>query len=119
MKKIIFILILTLAICGVLNNAWAFCDVTVNLNVSTDPNAATQEVYYDPDNTVGSDEILKCSGDMTLTQCLFTISNPTSNDEVYVITKNATGDESYESSHVAVGGIAGSSITTVITNCTP
>ena len=112
-------LILALAIVAMASMVYADCTVTVNLTVSSDPNAALQSVYYDPDNTVADDEFVPagCSGDMALTQCVFAITEPAANDEVYVITTNAGGTESYESAHVAVGGIAGSTVSTVIVNC--
>ena len=54
-----------LAIMFMADMVYADCTVTVNLTVSTDPNAALQSVYYDPDNTVGADEFVPggCSGD--------------------------------------------------------
>ena len=118
MKKVFLAVLMVLLVAPL---AMADCTVTVNLTVSSDPDAALQSVYYDPDNTVGSDEFVpgSCSGDMALTQCVFTISDPAPNDEVWVLTTNAGATESYESAHVAVGGIAGSSVSTVITNCTP
>ena len=117
MKKLFLAILAMVCMVGV---AYADCTVTVNLTVSSDPNAALQSVYYDPDNTVGADEFVPggCSGDMALTQCVFTITAPVPNDEVWVLTTNAAATESYESAHVAVGGIAGSSVSTVITNCT-
>lgn len=118
MKKVLLAVLMVTFLAGI---ACADCTVTVNLTVSTDPEAALQNVYYDPDNTVGADEYIPsgCSGDMALTQCVFTVSVPMPNDEVWVVTTNAGATESYESAHVAVGGIAGSSVSTVITNCTP
>ena len=114
MKKVLLAVFMVLFFTGM---AMADCTVTVNLNVSTDPNAALQEIWYDPDNTVADDEIMQANGDMALTQAVFNITAPAANDEVYVITKNATETESYESPHVAVGGIAGSSVSTVIVEC--
>lgn len=118
MKKVFLTVFIALFFAGM---AMADCTVTVNLEVSSDPNAALQKVYYDPDNTIGADEFVPsgCSGDMALTQCMFNISAPAPNDEIWVVTTNSGGTESYESPHVAVGGIAGSSVSTVITNCTP
>jgi hypothetical protein len=99
--------------------ALADCTVTVNISSSSDPEAATHEVWYDPDNTVGGDEVMQGSGDMTYTQCIFTIPAPAPNDEVWILTKNAGATETFESAHVAVGGIAGSVTSTVIVTCTP
>jgi len=118
MKKLILAVFIFVFSVGV---ACADCTVTINLAVSTDPDAALQSVYYDPDNTVGADEFVPsgCSGDMALTQCVFTIPAPMPNDEAWVVTTNAGGTESYESAHISVGGITGSSVSTIITNCTP
>ena len=115
MKKLCLVLVMVLMASVV----WADCTVTVNITSSSDPNAATHETWYDPDNTVGADEFIPagCSGDMALTQCVFTIAAPAANDEVWIVTKNATETESYVSPKVQVGGIAGSVTSTVIVQC--
>ena len=95
----------------------ANCNVYVDINVSTDPNAVTQEVWYDQDTGVANNEQMVCQGDMTMTSCDFQIPNPSASDEVWIITKNETGTETYESAHIPVGGLAGSTVITVITNC--
>jgi len=116
MKKLFLAILMAGLMAGIV---YADCTVTVDLTVSTDPNAETHYVYYDPDNTVGGDEFIPtgCSGTLSVTQCVFTIAAPLPNDEVWVLTENATGTESYESPHVPVGGIAGSTVSTVIVNC--
>jgi hypothetical protein len=118
MKKFLIALVMIIALL-IPHYAIADCTVTVTLNVSSDPNAATQEIWYDPDNTVAGNEIIPpgCSGDMTLTGCPFTITAPAPNDEVYVITKNGDGSDAYQSPSMPVGGLVGSVTTTIVTQC--
>lgn len=120
MKKKIFTALLAIVFVMLLSvNCFAVCTVTVTLTVTSDPNAAVQEVWYDPDNTTQGDAYIPagCNGDMTFTGCTFQIAAAVANDEIFVVTENADGTEVFTSSPVSVGGISGSVVSTVVVEC--
>ena len=113
--QLCFVLLLLLLTAAM---AQADCSVTINWTPSVDTNAASQSVFYDPDNAVPSNEIEKVSGlPMTTKTYTFNIPVGVLKDEVYVRTSNADGTSYSDSPKKPVGGISGASAITTITIC--
>ena len=99
-------------------SAMADCTVTVNWTPSTDAQATIQRVYYDPDNTVNGNEILKSTDlSMSVSTFPFTIPAGGPNDEVYVQTLNSDQTSISNSARMPVGGMAGATAVQTITIC--
>ena len=118
MKRILLLCFLIVLFASV---AFADCDVTVQWTPSADPNAAEEELWYDPDNTVPGDEYMAGGAWAigTVTEHTFQITVAGPNDEVYIRTYNAARTDVAETSRVPVGGLVPGSILTVTTVCMP